>query len=295
MKTRILLTGSNGYVGRHLEMAFENTSSDYEIEGLDPMVGSGGEPGMSWRKFVQEDLNELAYPKNLYANYDWVIHCGALPDSQADFPSLMGWNYEVTREMVKHISYLPEKRRPKFLFISSIAVQQPMSWYAWTKKCAEDVVKLMLPDAIIARPCQVFGGDENPDRKSLVKRMLDGDQVTLYEGYARDFVYVKDLCYAIIRIVERAVKPYLRLDDDEIYFGRTYELGVGAVVLATQLAKMAGREGLEEITIDQAVARGDLKFLIPKTLCAMKTLPGYSNMLNVIDYVDKIRNHGYRD
>ena len=287
---RILLTGSSGYIGGHLSMAFKNQSSKYEIEVLDPMIGSGGQPGMSWEKFVKDDLGVIKW-----TNYDWVIHCGALADAQADYPDIMGWNYEATRGMARKISFIPEHRRPKFLFFSSIVTYNPMGWYAWSKRVTEDMLRLQLPDAIIVRPCQVFGGDERPDRKSLVRKLLDGDKGIIFEDYTRDFVYVKDVCGAVVHIVKNAIKRRERIDDGDVFFGDTYDIGIGEVVKATQLAEMTERTDLEVITIDEAVAGGILKFSIPKMLFAQKPVPNYEYLTNVAEYIDLIKNRGYTD
>lgn len=200
MNNRILVTGSRGFIGRHLcdvlsksghtviEFDYTSTSWDDEL-------------------YIRE-LNEISETQPI----EMVVHLGAMATTHGvDRKTLFGFNTEAVRA----VGQLCKERQIPLIFTSSSAVYgnqgQNLSLYAWSKRQAEiEIEKIAGLNFMIFRLFNTYGYDETKkgEMKSVVSDMIISalrfKTVKIVEldsvpfGYqARDFVSVKDVCRII--------------------------------------------------------------------------------------------------
>jgi UDP-glucose 4-epimerase len=203
---KILVTGSSGYIGRHL---VHMLNEDYEVTGLDikyvPQLG---------KYFIEQDINNMIC---LDEQYDTVIHLAAL----VNVGDSMKWpmcyyqtNVGGTLNVMERVSY------DNFIFASTGAAVDAISPYALSKKATESMVRnyctLNGKGRTIFRFYNVIGsvayGPTNQDGLmfNLMKARetgefnLYGNDYNTFDGTAvRDYIHVLEVCEAIKSAIEQ--------------------------------------------------------------------------------------------
>lgn len=195
MVKKILITGSNGFVGRNL---VEFYSDKYDVITLTRYDN------------IQDKLNQ---------NPDIVINTAA---SIYDMDSM----FETNVVLVNYILDYIRKTKKKFIQIGSSAeygkkqlpskendVLEPVTFYAGTKAastlmCQALAKELRLP-IFVLRPYSVYGQYEKPYR--LFPKLFDAftkkSEMVLTEAY-HDFIYIKDFVRGINLFVENDFDSY---------------------------------------------------------------------------------------
>jgi UDP-glucose 4-epimerase len=219
---KILVTGSEGYIGSHLCDFLH--SLGYDVYRLDIK----GQPD-----YRIDISNQFTIPRaSRKMKFDVVIHLAALVrvnESVEQPDDYYNTNLNGTRNVLKDFSY------KNFIFASTGAAENPISPYALSKRCAEDVVK----DACMkyAKPFTTFrfynviGSDgtppTNPDGlfSNLIQAQNTGtfnlfgsDYNTKDGSCVRDYVHVVEICHAIMKAIE---KPSNQLENLGHGVGRT--------------------------------------------------------------------------
>lgn len=189
---KILVTGSNGFIGKNLALYLMNQGHD--VEG--------------WEYIP----NALPDPEG----YDWVVHLGAISSTTfTDVDKIMDQNFEFSMRLLQ----LCDTRGVHFQYASSASVYgptthftedgplQPQSPYAWSKYLFDRFVKLNAEFFDIRvqgfRYFNVYGQfeDHKSDQASpytkFIKQAKESGVIKLFEGsekYKRDFVCVEDVC-----------------------------------------------------------------------------------------------------
>jgi ADP-L-glycero-D-manno-heptose 6-epimerase len=210
MMKKILITGTNGFIGSKLKEKLVSVGHElYELN---------------------EDYFDLeSWFSELYVSlrrikYDVVFHVGACSDTlEKDVDYMMTRNYESTKIIT---DYCKENNIP--LIYSSSAANYginnnyPSNLYGWSKYVAEGYV--ISNGGIGLRYFNVYGpGEENKGKMASVayqmyKKNLNGEIINIFpKKPLRDFVYVKDVISANIY----AWKKYNDLK------GCYYEVGSG--------------------------------------------------------------------
>jgi ADP-L-glycero-D-manno-heptose 6-epimerase len=208
--SKILITGTKGFIGSQLKKELESRSHQiYELN---------------------EDYFDLdSWYSELYValrreDYDVIFHVGACSDTlEQDVNYMMTRNYESTKIFT---DYAVEKNIP-IIYSSSAANygtnnKYPSNLYGWSKYIAEDYVKLN--GGIGLRYFNVYGpGEHNKGRMASVAFQMyqkdkSGEKISLFpKKPLRDFVYVNDIVDANIYAWEN----YSNLK------GNYYEVGSG--------------------------------------------------------------------
>jgi ADP-L-glycero-D-manno-heptose 6-epimerase len=219
--SKILLTGTNGFIGLKLKEELKKNSNEiFELNedyfDLD-----------SWYSELYVALRRV--------KYDVVFHVGACSDTlEKDVDYMMTRNYESTKIIT---DYCRENNIP--LIYSSSAANYgtnnnyPSNLYGWSKYVAEGYV--ISNGGIGLRYFNVYGpGEENKGRMASVayqmyKKNLNGETINIFpKKPLRDFVYVKDVISANIY----AWKNYEKLS------GNYYEVGSGDARLFEDVLKL---------------------------------------------------------
>ena len=188
---KILLTGHKGFLGHEI-MEVLMKENAIEIQGLDCDNDFNTFQAM-FEEFVSGERSDAP-------NFNYVIHCGALADSEAKGNAIWQLNYEATVQIADYCN----STHTKLLFISSAAAIEPDTPYGWSKRCAEGYVrsKINIGHWCILRPYNIWGFDESQkSNPSIVYKILSGDLEKVYEGCVRDFVYISDIVSAVQQVI----------------------------------------------------------------------------------------------
>ena len=220
---RILLTGSEGYIGINIREYFRD-GSEYEIIGVDSRMGSNAE---EYVNFENDGIDAIVH----LAATSGVVPCDRDPQE-----AIIN-NFWTCQNMFQSalIHNIP------CIFTSSQAAKNPQSsMYALTKYTSEVTANIFLDkgaDIKVLRLTNVYGGlGYLRKKKTVVQKFAiatmngepkiingDGSQV-------RDFIHVNDVCRAI----------HLALESKVIDIPLDIGTGIGTSVL--ELAKMFGGE-----------------------------------------------------
>lgn len=151
----VAVTGATGFIGRVLLQRL--IKEGWKVRALTRHY----QPDNETTQWIKGDLDDLVALQALVKDASAVVHCAGQVrgDSLGNF---VHTNVEGTRNLVN--ASIRQDSPPRFLLISSLAARQPeLSWYATSKRMAEQAVidrASVLPCAIF-RPTAVYGpGDK---------------------------------------------------------------------------------------------------------------------------------------
>lgn len=203
---KILVTGSHGFIGRHLVARLEQIG--HEVVCFDRKA-----PCRLDLLHTHDIYNVL----NIHPDIEAVIHLAAQISVQVsmDLPQLdMENNVTATLNLVKYMQkYIP---RARLIFSSTCAVYgnqhnwlvneymvpKPVSPYGIHKLAAEHYCR-WIKDHVIFRFGNVYGpGQErsNPNAviPKFISRLFDGERVEVYGECTRDYVHVSDIVNGLV-------------------------------------------------------------------------------------------------
>lgn len=200
---RIVVTGSEGYIGTNLCKSLRNLS--YEVMGLDKI--NGGD--ILWDD-IEERITKF--------RPDWIIHLAALPSIAACEEN----KEQATLENVKTsevISDIAVNIGCPVIFSSSQASKDPASsHYALCKFEAEKIFRFM-NGGYILRFSNIYGGGGYVEKKnsvmaSFVKAYKKGEPLIANGDGAqgRDFLHMDDLSQIIIDLMNFAPTKMYDMD-----------------------------------------------------------------------------------
>jgi UDP-glucose 4-epimerase len=223
---KILITGCNGYIGQHLCKLLKN---EYEIYGFDFINGVNKSYSFDYNHEILHDIREEFKPYILnYVRwpevFDCVIHLAALVrvNESVEQPSVY-YNTNVNGTF----NVLNDFVCKNFIFASTGAAEYPVSPYALSKRCGEDIVKELCAkhqrDFTIFRFYNVIGSDGIPPTNvdGLFYNLMKAEQTGEFNLYGddyetrdgspvRDYVHVNEICHAIWQAIET---PAMKLEN----------------------------------------------------------------------------------
>ncbi len=235
--TKILVTGSAGFIGSHLcEALLEKGYSVIGIDNFDPFYKKeyklhnlGVNQGDDNFTFFEADLRKKDKMEPAFNDVDVVIHlagkAGVRPSIE-DPQSYIDNNISVTENV---LSVMQKKGIKKLLFASSssvygnnpntpwsetLDVNNPISPYAFTKKACEllnhTYHHLYSIDILNLRFFTVFGPRQRPDLAihKFIKMMYREEIIPIFGdgSTSRDYTFVKDTVAGIIGAMDYIVK-----------------------------------------------------------------------------------------
>jgi nucleoside-diphosphate-sugar epimerase len=209
---RALVTGSAGFVGRHLCPKLE--AAGYKVFGLDPRnVARGNCVGLQQWHFsgsfeelsprlderIRDDGAEPPF-------FDLAIHLGAnIQNVDARMHGGMDTYSDIELDLA--MCRWLEKNPPKqcALFMSSCAVDYPLDPYCIVKRNLESFARTLHEKGVpvtVLRPFSGYGEDQSkeyPFRAILERALAKENPLTVWGGHqTRDFLHVDDLTDAIL-------------------------------------------------------------------------------------------------
>ncbi|ARO86572.1 epimerase [Nitrosospira lacus] len=151
----VAVTGATGFIGSVLLKSL--IKEGWKIKALARHPRANDE----FTQWIEGDLDNLDALRSLVENVSAVVHCaGRVRGSSLE--DFIATNVEGTSNLVR--ASIQQASPPRFLLISSLAARQPeLSWYATSKRMAEQLVidhSHIMPCAVF-RPTAVYGpGDK---------------------------------------------------------------------------------------------------------------------------------------
>lgn len=209
---KILVTGSEGYIGQHLCAMLEKYYG-MEVYRLDWSKPSIGKP---IEKYIIQDIRYLQDFDLILSDFpdefDAVIHLAALVrvgESVQEPTYYYDVNINGTLNLLNLLKY------KNFIFASTGAAANPNSPYGFSKRVCEDMVREWAPKHTIFRFYNVTGSDgfpaTNPDGLfyNLVKAINTGEFNIYGTNYntkdgtcVREYVHVLDICSALLAALD---------------------------------------------------------------------------------------------
>jgi nucleoside-diphosphate-sugar epimerase len=230
--SKCLITGYKGFIGSHLYKALENKGA--LVIGLDSESG-----GITNKQLLESMCKDV----------DYIFQLGAIssvPSCEQDSELAHETNVTGVFNILKASTLHRVKR---FVFASSCVVFYPTStMYAITKTIGETYCeffedKYKLPITGL-RFYNVYGAGQSSNTAvipSFIKQLKEGRLIVI-EGdgkQVRDFVYIKDVVDAIIKVVEKDISGYFNIGTGQ---------GISILDLAYMIANIMSKEAKFEFT-----------------------------------------------
>jgi len=244
--TEILVTGGNGFVGRHLVSALRNRGDGVRVLAL-----PGEDAGALAASGVAVFRGDIRRPETLVTamhGVDSVLHLAAMMDVWRPFEDYHAVNVTGT-ENVCRAALAAGVRRLVHMSSSSVygmALGRPADErselrpfrdpYPQTKAAGDEAVQRMIVadrlPAVIVRPDQIFGPGDHLHFGRMADRLRAGKGVIVGKGdNALPLVYVDDVVQGLL----------LALDDDDAV-GQAYNITNDRPLTQAQFLRAIARE-----------------------------------------------------
>ena len=232
-KLDILITGSEGFIGKHLQKALREDG--HTVFTLD---------------ITKEESEDIFRYEDF--NVDVIYHLAALTNVNDSFKHKE--KVFITNVLgTAKIAYICWKNNIKLIYPSSAAIFHPeLSPYAYSKKLAEDIVTGIIKSApvVILRLFNVYGEGMNPNTGSIMYNFLHDKKIVVYgDGeQTRDYIHIDD----VIAIMKDALKKK--------WNGKVVNVGTGQAYTTNYIAGLfAHYRGLK---IEYKPPRREIKWSI---------------------------------
>lgn len=225
MVNKILMTGSDGYIGSHLKPYLQKKGYDV-IE-------------------YQGDISNFDIPDPDNPP-DMIIHLAALTGVRKSLENPKEY-FKVNVEGTREVFIIAREFDIPILFASSSNAKEVTNPYAETKWINEIE---RIPNSIGFRPHTVYPGRSD----MLFETLKRGDVKYINGGHFRDFTHIDDLCSAIFTIIQNY----------GILVGKVVDIGSGKSVSVLKVAEAFGFDGevlFEETIHERVVTQADIEDL----------------------------------
>ena len=219
---KVLLTGANGLLGRHLVKKL--AEKGYEVIATAKGESKINSIGNGKVKFLSLDITDGAAVNKLMNEVkpDVLLHTAAMTQvDECELNKIDCWNTNVTA--TRFLIDSAKETKSRIIFISTDFVfdglhgpykeedePNPVNYYGSTKLAAEKAVIQSGLDWAIVRTVLVVGNTEDGQRQNIltwVKEKLEkGETIKVVDDQVRTPTYVEDLADGIILILEKKSK-----------------------------------------------------------------------------------------
>ena len=189
----ILVTGHKGMVGSSI---LSKLNTEHKVVGFD--VAAHWEDWVKQFDALRSDLSTV----------DFIVHCGGLLDGHISDAGHRQELWQMNHSATEMLGKFAKDIGAKFLFFSSYTALDPKTPYGWTKRTAEDVLRLNVPndDLCIFRPTSIWSWDEAGKREPSSVYKIMSQQLSFVAKYCvRDFVHVSDVAEAACSVANHWV------------------------------------------------------------------------------------------
>lgn len=222
MTSSVLLSGANGFIGRHLHSALER------------------------HRFPVQSVPDILKPPTLKRKPDVVVHLGGVTDP-VQFHANLRESHRVNALGTLNMLEIARKSKAHFIFASSSGVYgvprfarvseseslAPINPYAQSKMVGElfceDFYRVHGLPVTILRLFNVYGPGQNPAFliTYLIEQARLSKTVTLrHPSFKRDYLFVDDLVRLLVRLCSKPGRRY-----------RVFNVGSGKSISVTNILK----------------------------------------------------------
>lgn len=239
MKQRILITGSNGFIGQKLIEAVL-TREKYKVYALSK--GRNRHSKLEGYQYIDADVCDKQQMANLIAQIkpDVIIHTVAMANVETCEVDPLLCN-KVNVEPIQIIIELSKTYSFHFIQLSTDFVfngengpyiepdiPNPLNAYGRSKLEAERLIQASTMKWTIIRTILVYGLANDPQRSNLIlwvkKSLEDGKDIHVVTDHYRMPTLVEDLTQAILGIIERKAQGVYHISGSELF--TVYEIAL---------------------------------------------------------------------
>ena len=298
MKTKVLITGADGFIGSHLtEYLVEKNFHVKALSQYNSFNNWGWLEDVNCKnniEIVSGDIRDLNFCRNITKDIEIVFHLAALiaiPYSYVSPQSYLDTNIKGTLNICQaskdnkvsriiHTSTSEVYGTAKYVPIDEKHPLQPQSPYSATKIAADSIAMSFYnafdTDITIARPFNTFGPRQSARAviPSIIVQAAAGvDQILLGDtSPTRDFNYVDDTCRGFLKIAESNKTS-----------GKTLNIGSGKEISIEETFNE-----IKKIMNAKIKIKKDKTRLRPKKSEVYRLLADYSELKSVTNYEPKI-------
>lgn len=298
MKTKVLITGADGFIGSHLtEYLVEKNFHVKALSQYNSFNNWGWLEDVNCKnniEIVSGDIRDLNFCKHITQDIEIVFHLAALiaiPYSYISPQSYLDTNIKGTLNIcqaskdnkvskVIHTSTSEVYGTAKYVPIDEKHPLQPQSPYSASKIAADSIAMSFYnafnTDITIARPFNTFGPRQSARAviPSIIVQAATGtDQILLGDtSPTRDFNYVDDTCRGFFKIAESNETT-----------GKTLNIGSGKEISIAETFNE-----IKKIMNAKIKIKKDKTRLRPKKSEVYRLLADYSELKSVTNYEPKI-------
>jgi len=219
---KVLVTGSNGFIGGHLMKALRARYKD--VIGV---VRPKSELcNLNSRQNIFLNLNDALEVKKIFGELkpSYVIHLASTKDRSSlncGFGSSYRENVEISLNVIESCLQLPGFKGLIFLgscdeygvtdcLFDESLLESPVNSYGLSKltitKILSSMYKAVQFPSIVLRPSVVYGPNQGLEMflPALIRSLINGDEFAMTKGgQTRDFIYIDDLVSSIMKILDR--------------------------------------------------------------------------------------------
>ncbi len=206
MSSKILITGSGGFVGKNL---YQTLKQDFEILGIGKCKKECVDKKLDVtdKKLLNEELNKF--------NPDVIVHLAALSNVEKCEVEKEFANEQNVSSIKNLVNWAQEKNK-KVIYVSSDYVfdgikgdfdendkEHPIQYYGQTKLAGEKIVS-SLKKYLILRPTVIYGWDLGGMNflMQLYRNQKEGKEMKIPMDQISNPTYVLDLCDLIKKTIE---------------------------------------------------------------------------------------------
>ncbi|TSC68628.1 MAG: dTDP-4-dehydrorhamnose reductase [Parcubacteria group bacterium Gr01-1014_56] len=234
-RDKILITGAGGMLGSYTDFGIQTTRDTLNVEDL-------AQVRVVFAKHKPSVIFHFAAATNL-------VEC------EKDPPG----TYRANAVGTYNVALAAREVGAKLVYVSTSAVfdgkkeapyvendiPNPQNHYGHSKYMGELVVLGMLPDAIVARTCWMFGGGPDKDHKFIanILKQLEKSKIDVIGGKRGSPTYGKDFVETLVDLVEKGERGVFHVGN---------EGAPTRVDIAREIVKIAGAK-TEIVEADAAV------------------------------------------
>ena len=231
MKTKILITGSNGLLGQNLIELFLKDKTNYEIFGFSREENRSGRTDFEYQN-VDITNKELLIEKTIEIKPDFIINTAAMTNVDAcenDRVACFDLNVNVVQNLIDICSEIDAHLihiSTDFIFdgekgnYTETDAPNPLSYYGETKLLSEEILEKSTINFTILRTILVYGLVNDMSRSNIVlwvKESLENNkEITIVDDQFRTPTYVEDLAIACKISIDKKATGVFNISSNQL-------------------------------------------------------------------------------
>ena len=231
MKTKVLITGSNGLLGQNLIELFLKDKTNYQIFGFSRGENRSGRTDF---EYLNIDLTnkELLIEKTIQIKPDFIINTAAMTNVDACENDKVTC-FDLNVNLVQNLTNICAKIDAHLIHISTDFIfdgekgnytetdpPNPLSYYGETKLLSEEILEKSTINFTILRTILVYGLVNDMSRSNIVlwvKESLENNkEITIVDDQFRTPTYVEDLALACKISIDKQATGIFNISSNQL-------------------------------------------------------------------------------